>query len=84
MMMMLMANRRDEPAIRNLEPNLTKKNYKYSKGKKMIEFFLSLSNFYIFYSLRNYFSIKFLKGYLVSGLNGVHQLKHSLVIIIPK
>ena len=50
----------------------------------MIEFFLSLSNFYIFYSLRNYFSIKFLKGYLVSGLNGVHQLKHSLVIIIPK
>ena len=37
-MMIPMANRRDEPAIRNFEPNLTKKNYKYSKGKKMIDF----------------------------------------------
>ena len=36
-MMMLMANRRDESAIRNVEPS--QKNYKYSKGKKIIEFF---------------------------------------------
>ena len=48
MMMILMANRRDEPAIRNLEPNLTKKNYKYSKGKKMTEFFYPFQIFMYF------------------------------------
>ena len=37
--MTLMANKRDEQTIRNFEPNLTKKKYKYSKSKKMIEFF---------------------------------------------
>ena len=68
-MMMLVANRRDESAIRNVEPS--QKNYKYSKGKKIIEFFLSLLKIYIFYSLCSYFLIKFLKGYLVSGLKGV-------------
>ena len=64
-------------------PTLQKKTYKYSR-RKIIEFFLSLSNCSIFHSFCNYFTIKFLKGYLVSGLKGVHQSKYNLDIIIPK
>ena len=47
-MMILMAKRRDEPAIRNFEPNVAKKNYKYSKGKKIIEFFYPFQIFIYF------------------------------------
>ena len=47
---MLMANRRDEPAIRNFEPTL-KKNYKYSKGKKMTESFFYPFQIFIYFIL---------------------------------
>ena len=86
--MMLMENRRDEIAIRKFQPNLTNKTYQYSKGKKTIEFFfipfkLLYVVFFLFFFC-NYFSIKFLKGYLVTDLKGVPQSKHNFDIIISK
>ena len=74
--MVLMANRRKELGIKNFELNLT--STPWAKKKKINFSFLSIA---VYLTLCHWFSIKFLKRYLISSFIASMSCVFQLILV---